>query len=282
MLNLLASKIVPTKWKYKTIGHESFSDCMGEPFDQTGIRVIGQNLPLQFLYLHKKRGLPLLVWFHGAVDQEKTEIPHFVGVSLGARLNVNSLHIADPSMRVSPTLRSCWYVGTAGLDFQTQMVQLLSAIAKRTEAPRIVVFGSSGGGFPCLALAARLPNTVAIVNSPCTSLMEHPNPALVRNYEAHCLQGQAVESLRPERFICAKHDYRVLEGNTLTYLINQGDKHSIKHFAAPFVRQFGMDFPESVGDYGLPGGVMKVRDWGAGHKYPPVDFLMAELSSAAG
>lgn len=277
MLNLIASVLKESRWKFSSARHNNLDAALRSSYHTTAAHVVDGDLPINFLFNFKGKSLPLVVFFHGAVDQSKTQIPHYVGASLAARLNFNSVHIADPSLNRSTELRSCWYLGTDSTDFQVSLANLISHIASSTMAPRTVLFGSSAGGFPCLALVSKLKNCTSVVNSPCTSLLEHPNKTLIESFESHCLQRREIAEFLQTRFLCANHNFEILDGNFLVYLMNIGDQHNIKSFATSFFSQFNIPFPDQTGDYFFPKGELIVRDWGRGHRYPPVDFLIEKI-----
>jgi hypothetical protein len=266
-----------SRWKHPKFFLRSLEEFFETNARSSGIYEIHGTLPFHFLYVFKKPSLPLLVFFHGAVDQSKTKLPHFVGTSIAAKLNCNSLHVSDPTLYASQSLRSGWCLGTQDFNFPKILKRLITGLIEQSRATRTVVYGSSGGGFPCLMLATELDNVVAIVNSPCTSILSHPNPALVESFKSVCFPTMDLDEIAKVRRLCFIGDYTVRTGNHLLYLINVGDTYSIKSFTSPFLAQFRMTFPEGTGDYSIPGGTLAVRDWGRGHKHPDPIILIDAL-----
>jgi hypothetical protein len=280
MLNVSGVRTALSRWKFKNFSLDSVERFANDYASRTGIYSIGAELPIHLIYSFKAKELPLLVWFHGAVDQSKTQLPHFVGTSLAAKLNCNSLHVADPTFHVSESLRACWYIGNEELNFQQVLAQLVHGLSVATQAPRTVLFGSSGGGYPCLAMSTLLENVVAVVNSPSTTLLNHPNAGLVANFSQHCFPQRELTDFTDTRVLCMMNGFKTKPTSRVVYIMNSGDTNNIRNFAGPFFAQFGLSFPNEPGDYPFPYGTLIVRDWGAGHKYPPVGFLIETLSKS--
>lgn len=72
---------------------------------------------------------------------------------------------ADPAMGMQPALRGAWFMHPNG-DIIKGVASATEALAGRAGAKKIILYGSSLGGFGALALASLLPNAVAIAEVP--------------------------------------------------------------------------------------------------------------------
>ncbi|MDR7233166.1 hypothetical protein [Agrococcus sp. BE272] len=75
------------------------------------------------------------------------------------------LAVADPSMGIAQELRGAWYMHRDH-DVIAAMAVAIERLIVRLGARRVVIYGSSLGGFGALALAACLPGAVAIAEVP--------------------------------------------------------------------------------------------------------------------
>lgn len=233
-----------------------------------GIHSVWYNgLPVDF-QVTRNRADVLLVVLHGALELNAI-LPIFPGANVARGLNVARLAFTDPSLYLSPDLPLAWHAGNIHQpDLQSVYTKIIGKVASSVGAKRIILFGSSGGGFASLVQAATIPGATALVaNAQTDALLYHQDH--VQRYidlawkgdrEAFIAAGShsAIEKIRESHRVP-----RVL------YLQNSTDSFHIKNHLDPFVREFGQD-PEMRLLFG---------DWGEGHIAPPKDLFHAALKA---
>lgn len=259
--------------------YRSLKNYLGQKTYDSELSTIWFNkVPLDVIFQFDSYSKPLFVFFHGAVDQSKTIVPHFVGLSYKRMLPANLLHIADSSLFYDDSIRTAWYLGCQNIKLQFVIQEIVTRLATYLQTDKIIFFGSSGGGYPSLYLSQKLSGSLAIVNSPATSVLHHPHRLTrVSHYlkaafgasspedEDHILTQLITSDLRS--------GFDTGKGSVL-YLLNINDKGNIAHHTEPFFQQFAekvrfdKEQVQHVGNVHLMTG-----DWGSGHRYPPARLL---------
>ena len=132
----------------------------------------------------------LIVSFHGALDRKRYSIPRFERLRTLLRYRVNCLFFADPSLHIDPTLELSWFTGWKGTDVHRDIAAWISVTAEQLGSDRIVLTGSSGGGFAALMVGSYIPDSVVVAYSPQVDIRlyeadgQYPHAAK-RNYIRH-------------------------------------------------------------------------------------------------
>ena len=108
----------------------------------------------------------LAVSFHGALDRTPYSIPRFERLRSLLRYRVNSMYFADPSLHIDPALELSWFTGWREVDVHRQIARWILQAAQALDSDRIVLTGSSGGGFAALMVGSYIPDSVVIAYSP--------------------------------------------------------------------------------------------------------------------
>lgn len=127
------------------------------------------NRHLDALLINKGENT-LVVSFHGALNRSKYNLPRFERLKPLRRRNVNSLYFSDPTLWMDDKLQLGWYTGWKGEDIQQQIAQWIIRAAMATNSKKIIVTGSSGGGFAALQVSALIPNSVCLPFNPSTTI----------------------------------------------------------------------------------------------------------------
>lgn len=265
--------------KFAQRNYNSFDEYLAKTNYDTELSTVWFNgTPLDFLFQFNSFSKPLLVFFHGAVDQEKTVVPHFVGTSYKNILPANLLHIADSSLVYDKSIRAGWYLGCRNIPLQQVIKEIVLSIAKYIGSSKIIFFGSSGGGFPALYLSQVVPGSLAIVNSPATSILHHPHRS--SRVSQYLKFSFGTESFRDEERVLRevvisdlREGFEVNKGSVL-YLLNINDSGNITSHSEPFMRQFSSKMVLTERKTQRIGNMCVLTDdWGAGHRYPPAPLL---------
>lgn len=233
--------------------------------------------PLDILFQFNDVNKPLFVFFHGAVDQEKTIIPHFVGLSYKRMLPANLLHVAEPSLVYNTAIRSAWFLGSSDIDLPNILKDIVTDYSERLGNSKIIFFGSSGGGYPALYMSQLMKNSLSIVNSPATSISNHPRrKTLVSNYLKYAFdaltEGEENQVIEQLKFADLQHGFD--NNGKVLYMININDRNNITHHAEPFFEQFENKIDLSKKQVTQINNIhLCMDDWGPGHRYPPASLL---------
>lgn len=120
-----------------------------------------RNLFLDGLVVNQ--GSPvLLVSLHGATDREKYQLPRFEWLNTLIGTPHSSLYFSDPTLLLGDGLQLSWYTGWDSLDLYAAMASVVREAVAGLNVDRVVVLGSSGGGFAALQLSSYLPGSVAL------------------------------------------------------------------------------------------------------------------------
>ncbi|WP_281965237.1 hypothetical protein [Serinicoccus marinus] len=112
----------------------------------------------------------LVVTFHGALNRRRFRVPRFERARTTLQHDVSGLFIADPALCKHPDLELAWYTGWGDLDMHHVAADWAQRAARAVGATRIVLTGSSGGGFAALQSARFLPGSLAVPFNPQTSI----------------------------------------------------------------------------------------------------------------
>jgi len=222
--------------------------------------------------VHLADSSDLVVVLHGALNRLKTELPRFERIRSLGELGVNVMAVADPTLDLDPSLTLGWYLGSRNVDLAPVVGQIVNRFVDQQAISRVVLVGSSGGGFAAMATALYVPGSSAVVMSPQTDIRSyHPS------YSRRALtQVFGSGELRPEDIqrISLAGRYATHDGSPrLRYYINRGDTHHLRDHAEPFwefLRTQRPDVPLSV-DY---------LDLGNGHISPDAAAVNEFVSQA--
>lgn len=225
------------------------------------------GLPID-LALTRSRQDTLLVIFHGALSPE-ANLPIFTGAQLVSGLPVARLSISDPSLYLSPKLNLAWFAGNRFQpDIQRVISILIQKVADSVRANRVILFGSSGGGFASLIQASLLTGSTAVVANAQTNLLHYHRDHVEKYLEIgwgadrqsflHNAESSAVSALS-----------KLKELPEIYYLQNLTDDFHTGEHLAPFLRAFPMN----------PHLHLLMGSWGQGHVAPPRQLFHETLSA---
>lgn len=281
----ISNKLKFNKKKIEKIKFEQIDQLVFEKKKNIYLDIVFDkpNNVINFYVQFYGQGLPTIVNFHGAVNQNKTIIPHFTGTTLSKFLNCNVVSISDPSLRINKDLTSCWYIGSKNFDLINILPAVLDKLKKKFLSKKIILFGSSGGGFAALYYS-RIIGSECIVNSPCTTLIKHPKPSLVENSFSKMFNITNTDQLYNFLYEKKTHlnlDYEIK--NKLKIFINENDKRVLNFFLYPFWKQYGIFIEKDrCKSYNINGSELKIIKFikKKAHTYPPLQMLIDEFKKS--
>lgn len=179
----------------------------------------------------------LIVSFHGSLLRSKFTLPRFEWRRTLGNLDAGVLLIADTTLELSEKVPLGWYIGTAEQDLADEIAEVVQQVAADGGYERIVLTGSSGGGYAAMAISRRIPGSLAVSFSPQTRVGDYI-PWVGKVFIQAAFPGHdtidAVEADFPER-VNLRRLYADPEiPNYVRYVQNSNDlDHVEKHFA-PF------------------------------------------------
>lgn len=132
----------------------------------------GNEAFLDALLVNKQSNI-LVVTFHGALDRKKIELPRYERLKTKAALDISSMYFSDPSLWLDEDLQLGWYTGWKEADVIGHCAHWIVRTAQKLEISKIIISGSSGGGFAALQVSARIPGSVALPFNPQTELQDY-------------------------------------------------------------------------------------------------------------
>lgn len=191
----------------------------------------------------------LFVVLHGARDPRAHAIPIFRRWSWHEMFPGSVLYVSDPTLELDPEhMQLGWYLGRRENDPLDGLTQLVAGLAERLglATRQVIAYGSSGGGFAALMLAARLGDATAVsINGQSNILKYHRkfvNRALELVFDCKNPAGLAPEEMRRMDAIAAfsrAHKARCL------YVQNIRDEPHFNNHYLPFCR--ALKAPEDGG-----------------------------------
>ncbi|MGP9784494.1 hypothetical protein ACT3UQ_18775 [Glutamicibacter sp. AOP12-B1-11] len=261
------------------------------PFANTGgefeqqFRIVPDGSHAKRLHLDallvRRDSKKLLVVFHGALDREKYTLPRFEFKNSVKRFDGSVLFISDPSLQTHNELGLAWYVGDEVDNGHEMITTLVREFARHLAAEKIVLTGSSGGGYAALATSFCIERSVALPFSPQTSVegyyQGHRTRLLSSAFSTWSDLKQGLLS-NVTRF-----DLGALYGssevrNKVWFIQNTGDKFHILNHCIPFAKSLGLDF--SKGNYRNDNIKFDLTLYRDGHKPPLPETMNYYISRA--
>lgn len=137
----------------------------------------------------------LVVSLHGALNREQFTLPRFERLKSLVPYNFSSMYFADPALWLDDRLQLGWYTGWQGADVQSHIAEMITKTASTFNFDKIVLSGSSGGGFAALQIATLIPDSIALAFNPQTSIHGY---LIDGKSNAHGAERTYLEVVHPE------------------------------------------------------------------------------------
>lgn len=119
-----------------------------EEFDgRSQLATVELPLPVDIKFNANADSDLLAVYFNS--QQTSTTFRLFTWQKVSEELPANRLYFADPVLSTSDEVQLGWYSFAAGVNYQTVVANVIRSVMTQTGARKLVLFGSSGGGFSC-------------------------------------------------------------------------------------------------------------------------------------
>lgn len=224
----------------------------------------------------------LFVFLSGDAPRHKFQPPVFQRWSWAKTVPGHFLAISDPTLKLSDDIGLGWYIGTQDCDPTETLVALIAKVAASVgvTAQDIYFYGSSGGGFAALHLAARTPESTAIAINPQIVVTDYASRGVQRFLDRHFGGLNPSEAIRayPNRFSVLPRCGELSERNNVLYVQNTLDDHHLKTHFKPFAAGAGLS--ESNGHRTKRAEVMFFEEPAGHSKAEPREMVPAIINRA--
>ncbi|CAI8977558.1 tetratricopeptide repeat protein [Pseudomonas serbica] len=148
---------------------DSLMDFSNQDIPNGRFRVWQSEAKFECLYDQKKNSEYLYVFLNGSRGETPDKfapLPRFGRWSWHGLFNGSTLYIEDPMLYKYDDLNLGWYYGTKETSYLNLTLNIVKSISEKTGNPKVIFYGSSGGGYAALHLASMLPNSFAISINP--------------------------------------------------------------------------------------------------------------------
>jgi hypothetical protein len=243
----------------------------------------GKPINYDFL-IAAKPGTVLLCHFHAAAPQGGITLPIFGGMGVTSSLTASIFVPSDPTLALDTSMGIAWHFGCEGIPLQAITVSIVKKLQTHLDAPRVVTWGGSGGGFAAIRIARDIPDSLALAWNPQTDIAKYDHghvdhfrriafPAIAAGDGLPSDRGQ-FPSLCTDEFVDG-YQGRIL------YLQESTDWHAKAHLEPFLVGLCG----KALGDIADPpkfSGFVTDRlylhldHWGEGH-VPPSKAIISDV-----
>ncbi|GAB3548548.1 hypothetical protein GCM10027404_12610 [Arthrobacter tumbae] len=138
------------------------------------VRTVRDGVPFDYFCDFKPEAHHLVVFGQSTVQRPSVTLPAFHRWEWSGDVNASVMVVNDPTLYLGESLEAGWWIGTPERDYAREMAEIVSALAKRLgfSAENVIFYGDSVGGYSSLHMAACLPGSKAVVDSPQIDLRQ--------------------------------------------------------------------------------------------------------------
>jgi hypothetical protein len=197
----------------------------------------GQYLKYPAVYYAGKEQQPLFVMLSAATRRSEQLLPVFNRWTWAEmkKFPGHVLCVADPTLELHDEISLGWYLGTEKHDATEELSRFIQCIAEALgiSQGRIVLWGSSGGGFAALALASRIEKAIAVAINPQTDIFAYEFARQIDTVRRCCFNNQTAQHIQ-EHFgprVNMAQAWRSNKSSRAILIQNKLDTH---HYACHF------------------------------------------------
>ena len=280
-----------TRWGRSVIEWPSLEAFLAAAEVQSGVHSVpigqfaGKSINYDFM-LSAERGTVLLCHFHANAPREGINgtPPFFSGLGVTNGITASLFIPSDPVLVLDPNLTLAWHFGCDGVPLQAITVCIVKKLQTILQAPRVVAWGGSGGGFAAIRVAKDIASSIALVWNPQTDITKYLPDAVNRYlriaFPTIALNGTVPSGTEQFPSLCTEDFHDGYQGCIL-YLQERTDGHTKAHLT-PFLASFcGKSLDDIAGASNFSGLVtdhlyLHLDHWGDGH-VPPSKEVIAKL-----
>jgi pimeloyl-ACP methyl ester carboxylesterase len=215
------------------------------------------GLPFHYsCLLTRQPGDRLFVILGGAVpDRHQTLLPRFFRFTWASDFPGPVLCIADPTLQLDERIRLGWYFGRSDANATKGLVEVVQTFtaALGLRCDQIIAYGSSGGGFAAMQLAARIGDgATAVAINAQSDVLRFAQENAVEQFLSVCTGGMNLETARNvfgDRLLL-ESAWNIPSARRARCLLvqNRRDHHHFDEHLRPFASAFGLPVPGTSAD----------------------------------
>lgn len=212
--------------------------------DSIAFQLKGETWDFPALY-YPSKSESLFVLMPSAVDRGKMVLPAFSRWAWAAEglFPGHALCIADPTLELNENLRLGWLIGNKEHCATTELADFVIKFARSKGIPneRIVIYGSSAGGFAALALAACIEGSIAVAINAQTDALSYNSPKQISLIQQYCFDNLPQNEIRrnfSDRVDMAMR-WKSVNKSKAFLIQNQTDTHHYNVHFLPFWESLG-------------------------------------------
>lgn len=280
-----------TRWGRSVIEWPSLDAFLTTAEVQSGVHSVpigefsGKQINYDFL-LTSRPGTALLCHFHGNSPREGASLPIFTGLGVTSSIAASMFVPSDPVLVLDASLSLAWHFGCAGIPLQAITVSIVKKLQTSLQAPRVVAWGGSGGGFAAIRVAKDISDATVLAWNPQTNIAKYDKNHVTRYLRTAfpTLAGSGTPPSNSEQFpsLCTEEFVAGYQGRII-YLQERTDWHvdaHLKPFLAMFCGKTLNNIPTSSNFSGFVTDQLYLHlgHWGNGHVPPSKDVIAKFLS----
>lgn len=125
------------------------------------------------MLLINKSSHTLVVALHGMMVPGHHHLPRFEWLRTLQENDYSCLYLSDPTLQADDQLHLGWYLGWEDLDLYPVVARIIRQVAINIGADRIVLAGSSGGGYASLQISSLIPGSIAVAFNAQTDIAKY-------------------------------------------------------------------------------------------------------------
>jgi hypothetical protein len=143
--------------------------------------------------------------------------------------------VADPTLELHDEMNLGWYLGTDQHDVSEELSGFIRRFAEALGIPddKIVIWGSSGGGFSALAVTSHIEKATAVAINAQTDIFAYEIARYIETVRRCCFSNQTAEDIR-EHFGPRVNMAQAWRGNSSSRAILIQNKLDTHHYACHF------------------------------------------------
>ncbi len=272
-----------SSWGDSSTVYQSFEDFLKITSLETGLHSIHDGAEIIDFFYQDSESDRLAVFFHGAIKAELVnglKLPVFSGLHIDLGMAVDRVLFSDATLASHNRMVLGWFCGNTALDLPSRIDQILLKIDEIKRYKRILMLGGSQGGFTALRATYRLPESIALVWNPQTSIERFFKQERIDNFAKFCFGVKGFAQLNPKLSEERAFDLtKLYEGggnsNFVFYMQNLEDTQHVVDHALPFCEAINPKMePLKIGINQItPNVVCAMGDWVGGHSLVDRDAL---------
>ncbi len=207
-----------------------------QPEERT-LLLSGQYWKFPALYFNGQEQRRLFVMLTAAVDRSKNRLPVFNRWTWAEakKFPGHVLCVADPTLELHDEMNLGWYLGTGEHDASEELSRFIRRFAEALGIPedKIVIWGSSGGGFSALAVTSHIAKATAVAINAQTDVFAYEIARYIETVKRCCFRNQTATQIQ-EHFGTRINMAQAWRNNRSSRAILIQNKLDTHHYACHF------------------------------------------------